>query len=116
MSFFYFFLRPSQRRVEKEKNHLRRSLIFSVSFKHNENEITFAIKFLIYSSRISSRMGKKCCFLLLVIHKSMDSPQFDRNVVDVSVVGAFERLVEHIESSVVILMPVRLMMGRGRVS
>lgn len=33
-------------------NHLRRCVIFGVPFKHNENEITFAIKLLIYSSEM----------------------------------------------------------------
>jgi hypothetical protein len=37
-------------------NHLRRCVIFGVSFKHNENEITFAIKFLIYSSSMENRL------------------------------------------------------------
>lgn len=46
------------------------------------------------------------------IQKSLYVPQFDRNVVDVSVAGAWERLAEHIESFVVRLMPARLSMDR----
>lgn len=97
-------------------NHLRHCVIFRVPFKHIENEITFAIKFLIYSSR-----GKGNClffhFPRIAWKVPAYLPQLDRNVVDdVSVVGAFERLVEHIESFVVKLMPVRRQTDRGLIS
>ena len=80
-------------------------LSFQVSFKHNENEITFAIKLLIYSSS----MGNRLFCLPGIIRKTLDYlPQSYRFVVDdVSVVVEWKRFVEHIESFVVKLMPGR---------
>lgn len=77
-----------------------------VSLEHNENEITFAIKFLIYTVKDRGYASVKI-FQVWEFHslssssvdvRVFDLPQYDQCAVDVSVAVPFDMVVEHIVS------------------
>lgn len=105
--FFPLFAFVHSRKVKS----LKTFCYLSSSIQAHRNEITFAIRFLIYSF-----VTGEIIFSLFPSYLEVNVPRFDRSVVDASVAaGAWERLVEHIESFVARLMLVRLLMDRVRV-